>query len=344
MEKPLDKDDFIVGAVCGLIAIPLCEAGWHAVVVETEATARGVAALAFGLPLGLGGLSFHWWKDGAFGKWALRQCQKWWPAVVVIAFVYFVAPEMYRRAMLPAAAEMRGPTAEEISVAVVGRLPKTPTPPTLEEITSAVVKALPRQLPPPSASEIAAAVAPFEAKLDAANKTIADQNTTITNLRSAQPSIVEVAPDINARATLSMIILLRQRTDTYIADHNDGAQRYLVISGPPNQEKLRQLLLNLIDVAIGPRIRVLQPPDTTHIIDAPKLPIPETEGLVVHGSDEFNEVLQTALRECFKMRQERAPVPESLGDYYFPNKHPIVFWLTIGGSGAPWINPKGCNQ
>jgi hypothetical protein len=88
------KDDIIVGAICGLIAIPICEASWHAIVTDGE-IARGVVGLSFGLPIGLVGLSYHWWKDKTrfIGEAAIY----WWPIAVVVAFIYVCGPIIYRR-------------------------------------------------------------------------------------------------------------------------------------------------------------------------------------------------------------------------------------------------------
>jgi hypothetical protein len=97
-------DDWAVAAISALIAVPLCEAGWHAVVNEPERFARGFTAICVGLPLGLAGFSFHRWKTkipiGArnlIGGSAL----KWWPVSVLLAFVYFAGPDIYQRATAP---------------------------------------------------------------------------------------------------------------------------------------------------------------------------------------------------------------------------------------------------
>lgn len=65
-------EEFIVAAVCGLIAYPLCEAGWHEIVAGGDIT-RGIVGLLFGVPIGLIGLSYHWWKGkiGLIGKAAI---------------------------------------------------------------------------------------------------------------------------------------------------------------------------------------------------------------------------------------------------------------------------------
>jgi hypothetical protein len=79
-------------------------------------------------------------------------------------------------------------------------------------------------------------------------------------------------------------------------------------------------------------------------LDAPKLPTPNTNGFVTHGSDPLSGVLESVLQQCFVMKRERAEAPAELGDYYYANQHPKIVWLAFGGIGSPWKNPNGCNQ
>jgi regulator of replication initiation timing len=91
-------EDVVVGVVCGLIAVPLCEASWHAIVVESE-IARGIAGLAFGIPIGVFGFTFHWWK-GKLQRVA-DAAVYWWPIAIVLAFGYVAGPVIYQRATQP---------------------------------------------------------------------------------------------------------------------------------------------------------------------------------------------------------------------------------------------------
>jgi hypothetical protein len=96
------RDDVIVGVIGGLVAVPLCDASWHAIVTEAEYT-RGLAGLLVGLPVGIAGLTFHWWKDKVrWLHWIGAQSIYWLPAVIGMAFVYVAGPEIYRRAIQPA--------------------------------------------------------------------------------------------------------------------------------------------------------------------------------------------------------------------------------------------------
>jgi len=99
MAKRFNAADFGVFAVCELFAIPLCHAGWDPI-VSGEHPLRGIAALAVGLPIGLIGASFHWWKDKlpSARDLLLRQADRWWPVVAFVAFAYVAGPAMYQRA------------------------------------------------------------------------------------------------------------------------------------------------------------------------------------------------------------------------------------------------------
>jgi hypothetical protein len=92
------KEDFFVAVICTLIAFPLCDASWVAIMTEGNAL-KGMVGLVFGVPIGIVGLSYHWWKD----KW--KQIFKpisdsalyWWPIAIIVAFSYVCGPEIYRR-------------------------------------------------------------------------------------------------------------------------------------------------------------------------------------------------------------------------------------------------------
>jgi len=90
--------DVVVFAVCELTAIPMCHAGWDAV-VSGDHTMRGILACVIGLPLGVFGFGFHWWKD-KIGDDLRRRVQeqaiRWAPVVILAAFVYVVGPSIYR--------------------------------------------------------------------------------------------------------------------------------------------------------------------------------------------------------------------------------------------------------
>jgi hypothetical protein len=200
--------------------------------------------------------------------------------------------------------------------------------------------------------KIEAATASLGLQLSAAIKGQEDlgrENDRLRKLLSAAPSGAPaagppVAPTINAAATVSLIRALQASYADNISENGDKAQRYLVITAPPDQIKLRRLLGDIIQLALRPNVAVLEPPDPNRELDAPKLPTPDTDGLVTHGMDQFGGVLESVLQQCFVMKRVRADAPAGLGDYYYPNQHPIIVWLAFGAIGSPWKNPSGCNQ
>jgi hypothetical protein len=90
--------DFGVFVVCQLFAIPMCHAGWDNI-VNGEHLLRGIVAILIGLPIGLLGASFHWWKDRlpSARDWISRQADRWWPAALIVAFVWVAGPILYNR-------------------------------------------------------------------------------------------------------------------------------------------------------------------------------------------------------------------------------------------------------
>jgi hypothetical protein len=96
MAEKFDAADFTVFAACELFAVPLSHAGWDGIVTGEHFT-RSVVALAIGIPIGLIGASFHWWKDKVpkARDWLAEQADKWWPAAALLAFIYFTGPVLY---------------------------------------------------------------------------------------------------------------------------------------------------------------------------------------------------------------------------------------------------------
>jgi hypothetical protein len=100
--------DVGVFAVCELTAIPLCHAGWDAV-VSGDYWSRGALAIVAGLILGLFGISFPWLKhkiSASASELIQRRASRWWPVAFVLAFAYLVGPSMFRRAGLNHDAQM----------------------------------------------------------------------------------------------------------------------------------------------------------------------------------------------------------------------------------------------
>lgn len=92
--------DFIMLALGGLTAQPLCHSGWDAVVTG-EHTYRGIAAIIIGLITALSVGSFHWWKNKlnpTIRDALISQSIRWLPIAFVLFFVYAVGPQIYKRA------------------------------------------------------------------------------------------------------------------------------------------------------------------------------------------------------------------------------------------------------
>ena len=88
-----------VFAACELTALPMCDAGWHAI-VSGEHIARGATAVLVGAVVGLLGASFHWWKDKiptTLRSHLRRQAAEWWPVTLLLAVAYFAGPTIYQR-------------------------------------------------------------------------------------------------------------------------------------------------------------------------------------------------------------------------------------------------------
>jgi hypothetical protein len=98
MAEKFNAADFGVFAVFQLFAVPMCHAGWDAI-VSGEHPGRGIMAIILGLPIGLAGASFHWWKNKlpSARDWTARQADRWWPVALLVAFVYVAGPSLYQR-------------------------------------------------------------------------------------------------------------------------------------------------------------------------------------------------------------------------------------------------------
>jgi hypothetical protein len=95
--------DLAVFAASELFAVPICHAGWEAI-VSGQHMDRGFIALLVGIPIGLAGASFHWWKthlERRYRQWLRAAAPRLVIATLLLAFVYVTAPEIYRRATEP---------------------------------------------------------------------------------------------------------------------------------------------------------------------------------------------------------------------------------------------------
>ena len=127
MLKPGDQiklADIVVLVVFECVAIPICIAAGEAFV--SEHYGRSLFGWAIGIPLAVAGFTGHWWVAALSPlkrEWIEHQALRWWPAAVLLAFLYVTGPDMYRRAMQPVA------VTGAIGEMPIGTAPVTQTPP-----------------------------------------------------------------------------------------------------------------------------------------------------------------------------------------------------------------------
>ena len=83
------------------IAIPFCHAGADAMLGGH--VAQGIVGYLIGIPTGIAGLTFHWWKTWPIWRGIQQQVLRWWPAAILLAFAYVAGPSLYQR-LIPAGA------------------------------------------------------------------------------------------------------------------------------------------------------------------------------------------------------------------------------------------------
>jgi hypothetical protein len=126
--------ELVVLAFCSLLASPFCSAG--AKLMLDGEYMRGIVGFAIGVPIGVVGITFHWWKDRISGQsygWLLRTADRGWPLALGFAFLY-VTGFFQSPASHPDSSSRPALSANEIADIVVQRLPKAtvannPAPP-----------------------------------------------------------------------------------------------------------------------------------------------------------------------------------------------------------------------
>jgi hypothetical protein len=89
-------DDVAVGVAGALIGVSFCHAAADAFL--NDHLMKGIIGLAIGLPSGVFGLSFRWWK-GRLGE-RPRQCiaktaDRWWPVALILTFLYVAGGSIF---------------------------------------------------------------------------------------------------------------------------------------------------------------------------------------------------------------------------------------------------------
>ena len=64
------------------IAIPFCHAGADAMLGGH--VAQGIVGYLIGIPTGIAGLTFHWWKTWPIWRGIQQQVLRWWPAAISV--------------------------------------------------------------------------------------------------------------------------------------------------------------------------------------------------------------------------------------------------------------------
>jgi hypothetical protein len=125
----------------------------------------------------------------------------------------------------------------------------------------------------------------------------------------------------------------------------------LLITAPPETQLFADYLSNVIDAAAvildteHPEqkstvpLAVRRPSDTD--LDAPNVPLPDFNGVVVHGVGEIQnaaEGLLKRIRRCIIVRTTKKTI-EGLAEYY---KRDVV-WVEVG-KGPLWNNSPTCDR
>lgn len=184
----------------------------------------------------------------------------------------------------------------------------------------------------------------LDAKAAQQSAVIDDLKQKLAEAQRNSPPTAPAPSLMNADIVLSIIQALQSAYSEEMKENGDTKLRYLAIASPADQTPLRRLLGNIVQTALTPNVAIVEPPDTEHILDAPRLEIPNTNGIVMHGEDRLNSVLASGLQRCFVIKSQRTDdLGQKLSDFYWPNQHYLVVWLAFGSVGSPLKNPNGCN-
>lgn len=170
-------------------------------------------------------------------------------------------------------------------------------------------------------AKIAAATAPIQAKLSAAI-------TEIDHLKSQSQS---AALKLGPLESLKIAKYIRNTPDHWA----------MFITYPPDNQDFYGVLLGLLRDQINPW--VLNAPDNSTDLDAPKFPPPPNEpGLIFHGENALNTQLSSILSQCFIVRRTDREI-SGLAEWFNKRlsdperaENRKITWLEIG-HGSPWL-------
>lgn len=148
------------------------------------------------------------------------------------------------------------------------------------------------------------------------------------------------APGLTPKATLRFVQSLGAPPTL---SHKDIGNWAVMITAPPENAAVAELLLGMLQLARRDKIASLDVPNGNDL-DAPKLIPTNVSGIVLHGGNAFNRRLEQLLGECFLVRQTDV-VPDTLHDWAPKKGLPADRWTPVWieiGKGSPYKSPYPC--
>ncbi|MBR0848730.1 hypothetical protein JQ543_13330 [Bradyrhizobium diazoefficiens] len=187
---------------------------------------------------------------------------------------------------------------------------------------------------------VSEALDPLQKALDAAIK---QRNAAVSAEQSASLQRSTQAPAYpQAFGTTCALNLTSVASDFWSRSSRGTA--VLITAAPGNQSLQRNLLgtfeigtRNVLDLRPEGGKILIDGPNNSLDMDAPRLPSSDQNGIIVHGEDP-EETLKINWSNYFVVRRT-SKVPEGLAAYY---KVPSIVWIEIG-PGSPWVNPTSCS-
>jgi hypothetical protein len=293
---------------------------------------RGFGEMAGAVVIGVGGISFSWWRKflaQKLQKWIREEAWKWWvPIGVIVLFAYAVAPEAYKRAT----------TSSHLSPAVSAAPTTEPTGDALKQAQA-------------TANQLGIANNELQLKLNTATTESTKKDQALTKLREERDKLQQIAHLLSPGCAFD----LKRHLTTF--EQFRGVPRSLVVitseleNGEENQTLKRDIGM-VIDASQGENektlVQVPDPKDEGVHLDAPKLTSTGLSGITVHGSGSPARYLFEALDTIFFTHTASAPEQDLLGyysEYYsdmYKNKAPdgSVVWVEI--ETGPLLKPSVC--
>jgi hypothetical protein len=145
-------------------------------------------------------------------------------------------------------------------------------------------------------------------------------------------------PPTQSRPELGALRAL-QIVDSLAALVGTNTKWAVVVTWSRDNEKAMFLVRRLIEAKLN--VTRLQPPDPNDL-DAPRFPIPASEGVTLHGDNKLNERLFAELGVCFGVKRTSQTIV-GLEQWYKLEHDRTVDWIETG-PGSVWKSPvnRGC--